>query len=91
MLWHILKNGWKDKEFIQQRVYGMDDLRKEVEKWTPEETERVSGVPGAQLERVAKIFATEKPATLIWGEGQTQKTVGTANVRASCIAVADDR
>ena len=29
----------------------------------------------------------EKPATLIWAMGQTQKTVGTANVRASCIAL----
>ena len=35
MLWHIFKNGWEDKEFIRQRVYGMDDVRKEVEKWTP--------------------------------------------------------
>src|SRR5262249_24998900 len=43
--------------------------------------------PGAQLERVAKMFATEKPATLIWCMGQTQHTVGTANVRASCIAL----
>ena len=87
MLWHIFKNGWEDKEFIQQRVYGMDDIRKEVEKWTPEEVERVSGVPGAQLERVAKMFATEKPATLIWCMGATQHTVGTANVRAFCIAL----
>ena len=66
MMWHILQNGWEDKEFIQQRVYGFDDLRKEVEKWNPEEVERVSGVPGEQLKRVAKMFATEKPATLIW-------------------------
>ncbi len=87
MLHHIFKNGWEDKEFIQQRVYGMDDIRKEVEKWTPEEVERVSGVPGAQLERVAKMFATEKPATLIWCMGATQHTVGTANVRAFCIAL----
>ncbi|HEY9455700.1 MAG TPA: formate dehydrogenase subunit alpha [Bradyrhizobium sp.] len=87
MMWHILKNGWEDKEFIKQRVYGFDDLRKEVEKWNPEETERVTGIPGAQLERVAKMFATEKPATLIWCMGQTQHTVGTANVRASCIAL----
>ena len=32
MLWHIFKNGWEDKEFIEQRVYGMDDIRKEVAK-----------------------------------------------------------
>jgi formate dehydrogenase major subunit len=87
MLWHIFKNGWEDKQFIAQRVYGMDDIRKEVEKWTPEEVERVSGVPGAQLERVAKMFATEKPSTLIWCMGATQHTVGTANVRAFCIAL----
>ena len=87
MLWHIFENGWEDKEFIRQRVYGMDDIRKEVEKWTPEEVERVSGVPGAQLERVAKMFATEKPSTLIWCMGATQHTVGTANVRAFCVAL----
>src|SRR6185437_11227416 len=51
------------------------------------EVERVSGVPGEQLKRVAKMFATEKPATLLWSMGQTQHTVGTANVRASCIAL----
>jgi formate dehydrogenase major subunit len=87
MLWHIFQNGWEDKEFIKQRVYGMDDVRKEVEKWTPEEVERVSGVPGEQLKRVAEKFAKEKPSTLIWAMGQTQHTVGTANVRASCIAL----
>jgi formate dehydrogenase major subunit len=87
MMWHILQNGWEDKQFIAQRVYGFDQVRKEIEKWTPDEVERVSGVPGEQLKRVAKMFATEKPATLIWCMGQTQHTVGTANVRASCIAL----
>jgi formate dehydrogenase major subunit len=87
MMWHILQNGWEDKEFIRQRVYGFDDLRKEVEKWNPQEVERVSGVPGEQLKRVAQMFATQKPATLVWCMGQTQHTVGTANVRASCIAL----
>jgi formate dehydrogenase major subunit len=85
LMWHIIKNGWEDKEFIRQRVYGFEDARKEMEKWNPEEVERVSGVPGEQLARVAKMFATEKPATLIWCMGQTQHTVGTANVRASCM------
>jgi formate dehydrogenase major subunit len=85
ILWHIFQNGWEDKEFIKQRVYGMDEVRKEIDKWTPDEVERVSGVPGEQLKRVAKMFATEKPSTLIWAMGQTQHTVGTATVRASCI------
>jgi formate dehydrogenase major subunit len=85
IMWHVIKNGWEDKEFIRQRVYGFEDARKEMEKWNPEEVERVTGVPGAQLARVAKMFATEKPSTLIWCMGQTQHTVGTANVRASCM------
>ena len=63
MLWHIFKNGWEDKEFIAQRVYGMDEVRKEVEKYTPEEVERITGIPEAQLKRVAEKFAKEKPAT----------------------------
>ena len=85
MMWHIFKNGWEDKEFIKQRVHGFEEARKEIEKWNPAEVERVSGVPGAQLERVAKMFATEKPSTLLWSMGQTHHTVGTANVRASCM------
>ncbi len=91
MMWHILKNGWEAKEFIQQRVYGFEDVRKEIEKWDPAEVERVSGVPGEQLKRVAEIFATQKPATLIWSLGQTQHTVGTANVRASLHRIAAHR
>ncbi|WPB85574.1 formate dehydrogenase subunit alpha [Sediminicoccus rosea] len=85
MLWHIFQNGWEDKEFIRQRVHGMDDVRAEVAKWTPQEVERVTGVPGAQLRAVAEKFATQKPSTLIWCMGATQKTVGTANVRAYSI------
>src|SRR3954466_930793 len=86
MLWHVFQNGWEDKDFIAKRVYGMDDVRKEVAKWTPDEVERVTGVPGGQLKRVAEKFAKEKPATIIWCMGATQHTVGTANVRAFCIA-----
>jgi formate dehydrogenase major subunit len=85
MLWHIFQNGWEDKEFIRQRVYGLDDVRKEVEKWPPDEVERVTGLPEVQVKRIAEIFAKERPSTLIWAMGQTQYTTGTANVRASCI------
>ena len=91
MLWHIFENGWEDKEFIRQRVYGMEEIRAEVDEWTPEEVQRVTGVPGDQLKRVAQMFATQKPSTLIWCMGATQKTVGTANVRAYSDPAAGDR
>ncbi|MGJ3262715.1 MAG: formate dehydrogenase subunit alpha [Salinarimonas sp.] len=85
MLWHIFENGWEDAEYIAARVYGMDEVRAEVARWTPDEVERVSGVPGEQLRHIAWLMSHEKPSTLIWCMGATQKTVGTANVRAYTI------
>jgi len=83
-MWHIFENGWEDKEFIRQRVYGMEDVLAEVKRWTPEETERVTGVPGSQLKRVAKIMANNRPGTFIWCMGGTQHTNGNNNTRAYC-------
>ena len=85
MLWHIFENGWEDKEFIEERVYGMDQVRAEVAKWTPDEVERVSGVPEDQIRRAAKTMATHKPGTFIWCMGGTQHTIGNNNTRAYCI------
>ena len=85
LLWHIFENGWEDKEFIQQRVWGMDQIRTEVVKWIPDEVERVTGVPGSQLKRVAQILAENRPATVVWCMGGTQHTTGNNNTRAYCI------
>ncbi|MFA6966724.1 formate dehydrogenase subunit alpha [Bosea sp. (in: a-proteobacteria)] len=84
MMWHIFKNGWEDEDFLAARVYGMDDVRKEVEKYDPKTVEDITGVPEAQLKRAAETFAKVKPATFIWCMGVTQHSVGTANVRAIC-------
>ncbi|MEJ2393272.1 MAG: formate dehydrogenase subunit alpha [Candidatus Thiodiazotropha sp.] len=84
MLWHIFKNGWEDKEFIRQRVYGMDEVRKEVAKWTPDEVERVCGVPENQVYAAAKAMADNRPGTFIWCMGGTQHTIGNNNTRAYC-------
>ena len=85
LLWHIFENGWEDEEFIQQRVWGMDQIRSEVSKWTPEEVEKVSGVPGSQLRNVAQTLAENRPATVVWCMGGTQHTNGNNNTRAYCI------
>ena len=85
ILWHILENGWEDKEFIRQRVWGLDQIKAEVKKWTPDETERVTGVPGSQLKRVARTLANNRPGTIIWCMGGTQHTNGNDNTRAYCI------
>ncbi|MGQ9365684.1 formate dehydrogenase subunit alpha [Azospirillum sp. ST 5-10] len=85
ILWHVFENGWEDKEYIAQRVYGMDDIRAEVAKWTPEEVERVTGVPGSQLNRVARTLASNRPGTLVWCMGGTQHHNGNNNTRAYCV------
>ena len=85
MLWHIFENGWEDKAFIRQRVYGMDDIRAEVAKWTPDEVERVSGVPEETVKRAAKLMAENRPGTFIWCMGGTQHTIGNNNTRAYCV------
>ena len=85
ILWHVFENGWEDKEFIRQRVWGMDQIKAETRKWTPEETERVTGVPGSQLRRVARTLANNRPFTIIWCMGGTQHTNGNNNTRAYCI------
>jgi formate dehydrogenase major subunit len=82
----IFKNGWEDKKYIEDRVWGMDKIREEVlKKWAPEEVERVTGVPPAQLEKVAEMYAKNRPSTIVWCMGQTQHTIGNAMVRASCL------
>ena len=85
MLWHIFQNGWEDQEFIRQRVYGMEDVKAEVAKWTPDEVERVTGVPEEQVYRAAKLMADNRPGTFIWCMGGTQHTIGNNNTRAYCI------
>ena len=84
MMWHIFQNGWEDKEYIRQRVYGMDDVQAEVAKWTPDEVERVTGVPEGQVYAAAKAMADNRPGTFIWCMGGTQHTVGNNNTRAYC-------
>ncbi|WP_298970723.1 formate dehydrogenase subunit alpha [uncultured Roseobacter sp.] len=85
ILWHIFDNEWEDKEFIRTRVWGMDQIKTEVAKWTPEEVERVTGAPGSQLKRVARTLANNRPGTVIWCMGGTQHTNGNNNTRAYCV------
>ena len=85
MLYHIFKNGWEDKKYISDRVYGMEAVKEEVMKWTPDLVEEACGVPEAEVFKAAQTMALNKPSTVVWCMGQTQHTIGNAIVRASCI------
>ncbi|WP_119458627.1 formate dehydrogenase subunit alpha [Rhodospirillaceae bacterium SYSU D60014] len=84
LLWHVFENGWEDKEFIRQRVWGMDEIRKEVANWPPDEVERVTGVPPDQMRRVIQTMVENEPASVIWCMGVTQHHIGSSNTRALC-------
>jgi formate dehydrogenase major subunit len=84
ILWHIFENGWEDKEYIAARTWGMDEVRKEVAKWTPDKVTDVTGVPEASVRMAAEMLAKNKPSSVVWCMGITQHHVGTANVRALC-------
>ena len=85
LLWHIFKNGWEDQQYIRQRVYGMDEVRPEIEKWTPDVVSDVTGVPEELVYGVAKTMAENRPGTIVWCMGGTQHHTGNNNTRAYCI------
>ncbi|UZD54491.1 formate dehydrogenase subunit alpha [Caldimonas aquatica] len=85
LLWHIFQNGWEDKDYIARRTYGMDEVRKEVAKWTPEKVSDVTGVPEASVRLAAEMLAKNRPSSVVWCMGITQHHVGSANVRALSI------
>ena len=85
LLYHIFKNGWEDKQYIHDRVYGMDKVKEEAMKWTPDKVKDVTGLDEAGVYDVAKTLSDNRPGFIIWAMGQTQHTTGNAVVRASCI------
>ncbi len=85
MMHLIFKNGWEDKKFIEDRVYGMDEIRKEAEHWTPEVVEDVTGCKPEKLLEVTEAFAKNKPGCVVWAMGLTQHTIGSSNTRIASI------
>ncbi|MDE2368179.1 MAG: formate dehydrogenase subunit alpha [Burkholderiales bacterium] len=86
VMYHVFKNGWEDKQYIADRVYGMDQVRAEIlAKWTPDKVFEACGVDEAQAFKVAQTLALNRPSTVVWCMGQTQHSIGNAMVRASCL------
>ncbi len=86
LVYHIFKNGWEDKEYIRQRVYGMEKVKEEVmAKYTPEVVADITGVSEKDMADTAKMLADNRPGFIIWAMGQTQHTNGNAVTRASAV------
>ena len=76
----IIKEGLEDKDYINKRTEDFHKLKNTVEKYTPEYTEKITGVDRALLIKAARIYAASKPASIIYTLGITEHTVGTENV-----------
>ena len=85
LLWHVFQNGWEDKEYIRDRVYGMDKVRAEVAHYPPDVVENICGVPEKEVRLVAETLAMNRPSSVVWCMGVTQHHSGSAGVRALSI------
>src|SRR5690606_28802685 len=85
VLWHVLENGWEDKDYIASRVFGFDEVRETVKDYPPDVVANITGVPEEQIEKVARILAENRPGTLIWCMGLTQSHIGSSKTRAASV------
>jgi formate dehydrogenase alpha subunit len=76
----ILKSGWQDRHFIDERCEGFEEFRATTEKYTAEVVSAITGVPAEDLHRAAEILARNKPMAVVWAMGITQHTSGVLNV-----------
>jgi len=79
----ILREGWHDAAFVAERTEGFEELKALVEKYTPQVTSEITGVPAVDIEKAACMLAENRPGTLLYAMGITQHTVGVPNV-VSC-------
>jgi anaerobic selenocysteine-containing dehydrogenase len=73
----ILQEGLEDKSFIASDVMGFDVLRSAVEAFNPDEVERRSGIPAADLIEAARLFATSGRGCAVCGTGPNMSGHGT--------------
>ena len=78
----ILSENLHDKDFIANRTEGFDELKKTVEKYTPEVASKITGLAKEDIEKAARLFATAEKAAILYGMGITQHTTGTDNVKS---------
>ncbi len=85
LMGEIIRNGWEDKEWVENRAKGYDDLKEMVTKddYLPENVEKISGIPAAQLKQAAEWIGTAESSALLYSMGITQHTCGIDNVKST--------
>jgi predicted molibdopterin-dependent oxidoreductase YjgC len=76
----ILREGLEDREFIDRRTMGFEELKTVVEEYPPERAAKITGVPEEKIIEAAKLYARADKAMIIYSLGITEHITGTHNV-----------
>jgi len=84
MMHVILSMGFEDAEYIAQCTHGFEELRAEVLKaeHSPERVAAATGISAETIVRLARAYATMKPAAIRLNYGIQRSENGGASVRA---------
>ena len=78
----ILKNGWQDQAFVDERTENFEELKKVVKNYPPERVSEITGIPVADLEKAAEYYAKAERGSILYTMGITQHTTGVDNVKS---------
>lgn len=79
---HMVRNGWVDADFISTHTAGFEEVAGDLEGFSWQELERLSGATRAEMLGFAEMLAAANTAVLVWSMGVTQHRFGEDNVRA---------
>lgn len=82
LMYVIISEELADEEFIQNRTEGFEEMWRVVQQYPLERVEEISGIPADALREAARMYATHKPAAILYAMGITQHTTGTDNVKS---------
>jgi formate dehydrogenase alpha subunit len=78
----ILKQGWHDQVFIDERTENFEEVKKVIENYPPEKVSEITGIPVSDLEKAAEWYAKTEKASVLYTMGITQHTTGVDNVKS---------
>lgn len=82
MMHVIIKEDLYDKKFVAKRTEDFEAFKKEVEGFTPEKVEKLSGIKAKDIIAAARLYAQASAASIIYAMGITQHHTGTDNVKS---------
>ena len=85
MMHVILNEGLEDRAYIDAMTHGFDCLAELAREYTPERVAAWTGMTTAEVEQLAREYATTRPAALRLNYGVQRSENGGTAVRAICM------